>query len=144
MCVGKSRRVRAYTAGIQAGEISIGLATNIVDLVVYDPRATGGSLYGKLFGVNRPAARGEIIHIDIANRVVKKGVIIGAIVALIGMGIVLYYLNKTFPELELLQKPVLIGTLFVAVFFLGIVITWISTFIATQRFLNFKTDQLYY
>ena len=70
--------------------------------------------------------------------------IIGAIVALIGMGIVLYYLNKTFPELELLQKPVLIGALFVAVFFLGIVITWISTFIATQRFLNLKTDQLYY
>jgi len=27
---------------------------------------------------------------------------------------------------------------------LGVVITWISTFIATQRFLNLKTDQLYY
>ena len=63
--------------------------------------------------------------------------VIGAIVALIGMGIVLYYMDQFFPELELLQKPVLVGSLFV-------LITWISTFIATQRFLNLKTDQLYY
>jgi cell division transport system permease protein len=69
---------------------------------------------------------------------------IGAIVALVGMGIVLHYLNLTFPELELLQKPVLIAGLFIGVFLLGIVITWVSTFIATQRFLNLKTDQLYY
>lgn len=70
--------------------------------------------------------------------------VIGAIVALTGMGVVLYYLDKTFPELELVQKPILVGGLFVAVFLLGIVITWISTFIATQRFLNLNTDQLYY
>ncbi|MEH6534925.1 MAG: permease-like cell division protein FtsX [Psychroserpens sp.] len=70
--------------------------------------------------------------------------IIGAVVALIGMGIVLYYLNRTFPELELLQKPILIGSLFLGIFLLGVLITWISTFIATQRFLNLKTDQLYY
>lgn len=70
--------------------------------------------------------------------------IIGALVALVGMAVVLYYLNQTFPELELLQKPILIAALFVGVFLLGIIITWISTFIATQRFLNLKTDQLYY
>jgi len=70
--------------------------------------------------------------------------VIGAILALIGMGIVLYYLDLTFPELELLQKPVLVGSLFVGIFLLGVLITWISTFIATQRFLNLKTDQLYY
>ena len=70
--------------------------------------------------------------------------VIGAIVALIGMGFVLYYLDLTFPELELLQKPILVGSLFVGIFLLGVLITWISTFIATQRFLNLKTDQLYY
>ncbi|WP_353779176.1 permease-like cell division protein FtsX [Winogradskyella sp. 3972H.M.0a.05] len=70
--------------------------------------------------------------------------VIGAIVALIGMAVVLYYLNQTFPELELLRQPVMIGLLFVGIFLLGIVITWFSTFIATQRFLNLKTDQLYY
>lgn len=70
--------------------------------------------------------------------------IIGAVIALIGMGIVLYYLDKTFMELQLLSNPILIAGLFVAIFLLGIVITWISTFIATQRFLNLKTDALYY
>ncbi|SDS29193.1 cell division protein FtsX [Winogradskyella sediminis] len=70
--------------------------------------------------------------------------IIGALVALGGMAIVLYYLDITFPELELLRNTVLIAGLFVGIFLLGIVITWISTFIATQRFLNLKTDQLYY
>jgi len=74
---------------------------------------------------------------------IKLG-IIGAILALIGMAVVLYYVDKTFTELELLSKPILIGGLFLGVFVLGVVITWISTYIATQRFLNLKTDQLYY
>ena len=74
---------------------------------------------------------------------VKLG-IIGAIIALIGMGIVLYYLNQSFIELQLLSNPILIGGLFLVIFLLGIIITWISTFIATQRFLNLNTDALYY
>ncbi len=70
--------------------------------------------------------------------------VIGAVVALIGMAFVLYYLDLTFPELELLKNTLMIISLFVGIFVLGIIITWISTFIATQRFLNLKTDQLYY
>lgn len=74
---------------------------------------------------------------------VKLG-IIGSVLALIGMAVVFYYINKTFPELGLLNNPVLIAALFVGIFVLGIVITWISTYFATQRFLNLKTDDLYY
>ncbi|HRV55593.1 MAG: permease-like cell division protein FtsX [Flavobacteriaceae bacterium] len=70
--------------------------------------------------------------------------IIGAVVAMLGMAVVLYYINKTFPELEFLSNMVLVAGLFVAVFIVGIIITWISTYIATQRFLNLKTDALYY
>ena len=70
--------------------------------------------------------------------------IIGAVVALAGMAVVLYYLDLTFPELELLRNTILIIALFIGIFLLGVVITWLSTFIATQRFLNLKTDQLYY
>jgi cell division transport system permease protein len=70
--------------------------------------------------------------------------IVGAIFALVGMAIVLYYLNKSFPELQLLANPVLMILLFVIIFALGIIITWISTHFATQRFLNLKTDELYY
>ena len=70
--------------------------------------------------------------------------IIGATLALAGMAIVLYYLNRTFTDLGLLNNPILIGFLFALIFVLGVIITWVSTHFATQRFLNLKTDQLYY
>jgi cell division transport system permease protein len=34
--------------------------------------------------------------------------------------------------------------LFVGVFGLGVLISWASTHFATQRFLNLRTDDLYY
>ncbi|GAB1858293.1 permease-like cell division protein FtsX [Flavobacteriaceae bacterium MHTCC 0001] len=70
--------------------------------------------------------------------------IIGAVLAMIGMAIVLYYVNITFPELHLLSNPIVMVLLFMVILGLGIVITWISTHFATQRFLNLKTDELYY
>ena len=69
---------------------------------------------------------------------------IGAIIAMVGMGIVLFYLNETFKELELLEgKPMLI-VLFSFIFIMGIFISWVSTYFATQRFLNLRSDELYY
>jgi cell division transport system permease protein len=76
-------------------------------------------------------------------RSVQLGVI-GALFALAGVALVLYYINKSFPDLLLLNNLLVIGLLFALIFIIGILITWISTFIATQRFLNLKTDQLYY
>ena len=70
--------------------------------------------------------------------------IIGSLLALIGMGAVVYYVNKSFPEFNLIQNQLPIGALFGVIFGIGILITWWSTFFATQRFLNLKTDQLYY
>ncbi len=74
---------------------------------------------------------------------VKLG-IIGAVLALIGMAIVLYYLNSSFPELELLSDVKILIALFMGILLMGIFITWASTFFATSRFLNLKTDELYY
>ena len=74
---------------------------------------------------------------------VKLG-IIGAVVALIGMAAVLYYLNNSFRELELLGDVKMLVILFSGIFLMGVIITWISTFFATSRFLNLKTDELYY
>ncbi|RRO12252.1 cell division protein FtsX [Flavobacteriaceae bacterium 14752] len=74
---------------------------------------------------------------------VKLGMI-GAILALLGMAAVLYFLDQTYPELDLLVNELVLGGLFAAVFLLGVLISWFSTFLATQRFLNLKTDELYY
>ncbi|MCR9182191.1 MAG: permease-like cell division protein FtsX [Flavobacteriaceae bacterium] len=74
---------------------------------------------------------------------IKLGMV-GIILAWIGMGIVIYYLNQTFPELLLLEQPLILVALFLFIFVLGVFITWLSTFFATQRFLNLRTDELYY
>lgn len=74
---------------------------------------------------------------------VKLG-IIGAVLALIGMAAFLYYLDNSFPELDLAGDIKILAALFIGVFLTGILITWLSTFFATSRFLNLKTDELYY
>ncbi len=85
----------------------------------------------------------RFIRLPFILKSVKLGVI-GAVLALIGMGIVLYYLNKSFPELELLSDVKILFALFFGILLMGIFITWASTFFATSRFLNLKTDELYY
>lgn len=63
-----------------------------------------------------------------------------AIIALIG---VLIYLQTNFPSLGILDDKLLVALVLLLVFGLGILITWISTYFATQRFLNLRTDDLY-
>ncbi|WP_166960763.1 cell division protein FtsX [Yeosuana marina] len=116
--------------------IAVLLINSSIRLAVYSKRFTIKTM--QMVGATKQFIRRPFVW-----KSVRLG-IIGGIIALIGMAIVLYYLNKTFPELELISNPVLITLLFVFVFTLGIIITWISTHIATQRFLNLKTDQLYY
>ena len=104
------------------------------------------SVYSKRFIIKTMQMVGATKHF-IRRPFILKSVnlgIIGSIMALIGMAIVFYYINKTFHELQALNSPILIASLFAGVFTMGIVITWISTYFATQRFLNLKTDQLYY
>ena len=67
----------------------------------------------------------------------------GAFIANLALCAVFYQLDNYFPELTLSSAFEKFALLVLAVFGVGFIITWISTFIATQRFLNLKTDQLY-
>ncbi|PSG90122.1 cell division protein FtsX [Aurantibacter aestuarii] len=115
--------------------IAVLLINSSIRLSVYSKRFTIKTM--QMVGATKRFIRWPFILNSI-----KLG-IIGAIIALIGMGFVLYYIDKTFPELTLLTNQVYLIALFAGVFLLGILITWFSTFLATQRFLNLKTDQLY-
>jgi len=104
------------------------------------------SVYAKRFTIKTMQMVGatkQFIRRPFIWRSVRLG-ILGSIFAMIGMGVVLYYLNISFAELKLLEDKILIIGLFGFIFFMGVFITWISTFIATQRFLNLQTDELYY
>ncbi len=74
---------------------------------------------------------------------IKLGML-GSLLALMALGTLLYYVNMNFPELNLLQDIMILGILFIGVFVLGVLISLISTYFATQRFLNLRTDDLYY
>ena len=74
---------------------------------------------------------------------IKLG-IIGAVLALLGLAGVLFYLNQNFPQLGLLQDMVQLGIVFAGVLAAGVLISLASTYFATQRFLNLRTDDLYY
>ncbi len=63
-----------------------------------------------------------------------------AIIALIGL---VYYVDGMFPSLGIATDYLSTGIVLAGVLVVGIIITWISTFFATQRFLNLRTDDLY-
>ena len=65
---------------------------------------------------------------------------LGAIVAMSGMALVIYEMQKRFPELQIFDNPLEPALVFIGVFLLGLGITIISTFFATQRYLNIKSD----
>lgn len=77
---------------------------------------------------------------------IQRSVILGfigsvlAILALIGL---LVYININYPTLAIFKDIELTVAVLVAVLLLGVLITWLSTYFATQRFLNLRTDDLY-
>lgn len=63
-----------------------------------------------------------------------------AVFALIG---VLVYFDTTYPDFGVMEDKLSITIVLLGVLALGVLVTWISTFFATQRFLNLRTDDLY-
>ncbi|WP_028376838.1 cell division protein FtsX [Leeuwenhoekiella sp. MAR_2009_132] len=116
--------------------IAVLLINSAIRLSVYSKRFTIKTM--QMVGATKGFIRRPFIWLSM-----KLGMI-GAIIALAGMAAVLYYLNETFPELELLRDKMILAILFVGVFAASVIITWFSTFLATQRFLNLRTDELYY
>lgn len=104
------------------------------------------SVYAKRFTIKTMQMVGAtkgFIRRPFILKSIKLGVI-GALVAIAGIAGVLFYLDKYFPEMQFMDDTILIGGLFLFVFLMGLIISWLSTFFATQRFLNLRTDELYY
>ena len=73
---------------------------------------------------------------------IKLGMI-GSVLAVLALIGTLIYLNTSFPNLGILDDQLMIALVLLGVVAVGILITWISTYFATQRFLNLRTDDLY-
>lgn len=116
--------------------IAVLLINSSIRLSIYSKRFIIKTM--QMVGATKTFIRRPFIHTNI-----KLGML-GALLALLALAVVLYYVNKNFPELNLFGDVLLLGILFLGVFVLGVVISWVSTHFATQRFLNLRTDDLYY
>ena len=69
---------------------------------------------------------------------------IGGVLALLGLLGVVWTLNQYFPELNIISDVQ--GLLWLSLFVLGtgVLISGLSTYFATRRFLNLRSDELYY
>jgi cell division transport system permease protein len=85
-------------------------------------------------------------QVFISRPFVWKGIaqgLIGAVVAIVLLLLSLYGAQQSVPELIDFQDLHLLFGIFVIVIILGIVISWISTWLAVKKYLRLKTDHLY-
>ncbi len=116
--------------------IAIVLINSSIRLSVYSKRFTIKTM--QMVGATKRFIRRPFIW-----KSIRLG-IVGALIASVGLFTLVYYVSKRIPELELLNDLQGLGIVFGGVLLCGIFVTWISTYFATQRFLNLKTDQLHY
>ena len=69
--------------------------------------------------------------------------VIGSVLAILALIGVLVYVSTNYPALDIFKDQLLTILVLLGVLVLGVLITWIGTYFATQRFLNLRTDDLY-
>lgn len=74
---------------------------------------------------------------------IKLG-IYGALIAIVALFILGMYFEKQIPELNFTKQWVIMLLVFGSVLVLGIIISGLSTYFATRKFLNLRTEELYY
>ena len=116
--------------------VSIALINNSIRLAIYSKRFIIRTM--QLVGATQGFIRRPFVF-----RGVRHG-IYGAVVAILLLIGIIYWAQQEIPELIVLQDVDLFVTLFAFVIFLGILITWICTYLAVRKYLRLKTDDLYY
>lgn len=116
--------------------IAIALINNTIRLSVYARRFIIRTM--KLVG----ATRGFI-----SRPFILKGIMQGlysAILALILIGVILYFLMKEIPELLTFADVYLYLAVFGMVIVAGVLLAWISTWFAVRRYVRMGEDELYH
>ena len=116
--------------------IAIALINNTIRLSVYSKRFLIKTM--QLVG-----ATGGFIRRPFLWYGVMQG-LYAAFIAIILLGLLLYFSRKELPELVNLQDLGLILTLFGLVLLTGILLTYLSTWFAVKKYLRAKVDRLYY
>ncbi len=118
------------------GLIAFVLINSYLRLAVYSKRFNIKTM--QMVGATKRFIRKPFLY-----RSIKLGML-GAILAIAALSTIIYYLDNKYTVLKIANNKQQIALLFAGIFILGIIITWISTYFATRRFLKLKTDELYY
>ncbi len=115
--------------------IAIALINNTVRLMVYAKRFVIRTM--QLVGATRGFIRKPLLM-----QSVMQGLAGGFIANILLSGII-YFSTRELSGVVDFQNIPMVALLFVMVFLIGILITWLSTFFAVRKYLNLKTDDLY-
>jgi len=116
--------------------IAVSLINNTIRLSVYSRRMLIRTM--QLVGATNSFIRRPFLW-----RSVLHG-IYSAFIALALLILALHWIEGQLDGILSIKDVQIIGGLFLIVLFLGISISWISTFFAVNKYLNIKTDNLYY
>ena len=116
--------------------IAVSLINNTIRLSVYSRRMLIRTM--QLVGAT---------NVYIRRPFLWRSALHGIYSAFIAMAILvlsLYLVEGQLEEILSVRDVQLLGGLFLIVFFLGIFLSWVSTFFAVNKYLKIKTDNLYY
>lgn len=116
--------------------IAVLLINSTIRLSIYSKRFTIKTM--QMVGATKNFIRKPFIITGI-----KLG-IAGSVLAIIALYVLAIYFEKQIPDVKITQQYYILAIVFGGILILGIVITGISTYFATRRFLNLRTEELYY
>jgi cell division transport system permease protein len=116
--------------------IAVSLINNTIRLSVYSRRLLIRTM--QLVGATNSFIRKPFLW-----RSALHG-IYSAFIAMVILVLSLYWAEGQLEGILSVHDVQILGGLFLIVFFLGITLSWISTFFAVNKYLNIKTDNIYY
>ncbi len=115
--------------------IAVALINSTIRLAIYSKRFLIRSM--QLVGATSGFIRKPFLTRGLLNG------FYGALISLILLAVVLYYLQQEVPEILNTDDIEIFAFLLIGIMALGLLISWISTYFAVSRYLNLKTDRLY-
>ncbi|MEI7980761.1 MAG: permease-like cell division protein FtsX [Bacteroidota bacterium] len=115
--------------------IAIVLINNTIRLSVYSKRFLIRSM--QLVGATEGFIRKPFLARSILHGTVSAMIAIGMLMALV------YFAIDQVPELMELQDTLMLLFLVFFIVFLGVLISWVSTYLAVRKYLHIRTDLLY-
>ena len=116
--------------------VSVLLINASIRLSIYSKRFIIKTM--QLVGATRSFIRRPFIHTN-----VRLGILSAFLAILLFYGSLLAIV-KSYPEFSVLLDNTVLCIVFIGILAMGIFISWLSTYFATQRFLNLNTNDLYY